>query len=59
MGQNIFLIVVADEKRTSTLAQEEELNDILAETEIGRVTSDPYEICEAHKMLGKQEQPVH
>jgi hypothetical protein len=58
MGQNIFLIVVADEMRTSTLAQEEELNDILTETGIGRVTTDPYEISEAHKMLHKQNQPA-
>jgi hypothetical protein len=57
MGQNLFLIVVADEVRTSTLAQEEELNDILTETGIGRVTSDLYEICEARKMLNnKQDQ---
>jgi hypothetical protein len=57
MGQNLFLIVVADEVRTSSVAQEEELNDILTETGIGRVTSDWYEICEARKMLNnKQDQ---
>ena len=55
MGQNLFLIVVADEVRTSTLAQEEELNDILTETGIGRVTSDLYEICEARKMLNNKQ----
>lgn len=58
MGQNIFMIVVADEARTSTLAQEEELNDILTETGIGRVTSDLYEICEARKMLNNKQHEV-
>jgi len=55
LGQNLFLIVVADEVRTSTLAQEEELNDILTETGIGRVTSDLYEICKARKMLNNKQ----
>jgi hypothetical protein len=55
MGQNIFMIIVADEARTSTLAQEEELNDILTETGIGRVTSDLYEICKARKMLNNKQ----
>lgn len=51
VGQNIFIIAVKDENRTSTLVEEQKLEDILTETAIGRLTSDPYELREAHKML--------
>jgi hypothetical protein len=57
MGQNIFLVAIKDEVRTSTETAEEELGRILEETGIGRVTSDPYEIKKADKMLiDKQDQ---
>ena len=55
MGQNIFLVAIKDEVRTSTETAEEELGRILEETGIGRVTSDPYELREADRMLSKKQ----
>jgi hypothetical protein len=51
MGVNIFLITLADEMRTSTVVEEKRFDELLVETGIGRVTTDQYEIKEAHKML--------
>lgn len=60
MGQNVFLISVEDEMRTSTRAQESRLDDLLIQTGIGRLTTDPYEIKETHAMLaGRQQNPAH
>lgn len=55
MGQNIFLLVVDDEMKTSTLVQEEKLDELLTETNIGRVTSDIYEIHEVHRMMDSEQ----
>jgi hypothetical protein len=54
MGQRILLIAVQDEMRTSTVAEEERLNELLTETRIGRLTTDPYEIRQAHEMFDSQ-----
>ena len=51
VGENIFLITIKDELRTSTEGAEQELDKLLIETGIGRLTADPYELREAHKML--------
>ena len=51
LGQNIFVIAVVDEMRTSTVAQEKRLDDLLKETGIGRTSVDPYEVKQAHAML--------
>lgn len=55
MGQNIFLVAIKDEVRTSTETAEQELDRILEETGIGRVTSDPYELREADRMLSNKQ----
>jgi hypothetical protein len=58
-GQNIFIITVQDEMRSSTVKEEERLDEALIETSVGRVTSDPYELQEARKMLhSEQNKPV-
>jgi hypothetical protein len=57
MGQAIFLLTVEDEYRASTLLEEQELSMLLEETGAGRLTIDPYELQEAHKMLSKR--PEH
>jgi hypothetical protein len=51
VGENIFLITIRDELRTSTEDAEQELDRLLTETGIGRLTADRYELREAHKML--------
>jgi hypothetical protein len=58
IGVNIFLLTVADEKRASTLVDEKRFDELLGTAGIGRVTSDPYEIREAHKMLASAEKPT-
>jgi hypothetical protein len=55
MGQNLFLVAIEDEARTSTETAEQELDRILEETGIGRVTSDPYELREADKMMSNKQ----
>jgi hypothetical protein len=55
MGQRILLIAVQDEMRTSTAAEEERLNELLTETRIGRLTTDPYEIQQAHAMFDSED----
>jgi hypothetical protein len=54
MGQNMFIITVQDETRTSTLTDEQKLDSILTDTGIGRVTTDPYELREAHRMTNRK-----
>jgi hypothetical protein len=51
MGVNIFLLTLADEMRTSTVVEEKRFDELLVEAGVGRVTTDQYEIKEAHKML--------
>lgn len=51
LGQKIFLITVKDEIQTSTLVQEKRLDELLAETGIGRLSFDPYELREAREMI--------
>jgi hypothetical protein len=55
MGQRILLVTVEDEMRTSTVAQEEILNDLLVETGIGRLSSDIYEVKQAHEMTNSED----
>ena len=52
LGQNIFLVSVDDEMRTSTVIQEDRLAELLAETAIGCLSFDPYEAKQARRMLG-------
>lgn len=52
LGQNIFLVSVDDEMRTSTVIQENRLAELLAETAIGCLSFDPYEAKQARRMLG-------
>ena len=48
-----------DELRTSTVVQEEILNELLVETGIGRLTTDIYEVKQAHEMAdGEDFMPV-
>jgi hypothetical protein len=54
MGQNMFIITVKDENRTSTLTEEQRLDSILAGTGIGRLTADPYELREAQRMMDRR-----
>jgi len=55
MGQRILLVRVEDEMRTSTVSQEEILNDLLLETGIGRLSSDTYEVKQAHEMTDSED----
>jgi hypothetical protein len=56
MGQVIFIITVQDETQTSTQAQENRFDELLVETGIGRLTTDSYELREAHAMLTSGQQ---
>ncbi len=58
MGQNLFIITVQDETHTSTLTDEQKLDSILTDTGIGRLTTDPYELREAHRMTDQKPQPA-
>jgi hypothetical protein len=58
MGQNLFIITVQDETRTSTLTDEQQLDNILIDTGIGRLTTDAYELREAHRMTDQKPQPA-
>ena len=58
MGQNLFIITVQDENRTSTLADEQKLDNILTDTGIGRLATDAYELREAHRMTDQKPQPA-
>jgi hypothetical protein len=55
MGQRILLVTVEDEVRTSTATQEQILNDLLIETGIGRLSSDTYEVKQAHEMTDSED----
>ena len=55
MGQRILLVTIQDEMRTSTVAEEERLNELLTETRIGRLTTDPHEIQQAHAMFDSED----
>jgi 16S rRNA C967 or C1407 C5-methylase (RsmB/RsmF family) len=54
MGQTLFIITVQDETRTSTLTDEQKFDNILTDTGIGRLTTDQYELKEAHKMMDRK-----
>jgi hypothetical protein len=56
MGQVLLIITVQDETQTSTQAQENRFDELLVETGIGRLTTDPYELREAHAMLANKQQ---
>jgi hypothetical protein len=55
MGQRILLVTVGDEMRTSTVVQEEILNELLVETGIGRLSRDSYEVKQAHEMADSED----
>jgi uncharacterized Zn finger protein (UPF0148 family) len=55
MGQRILLVTVQDEMRTSTVLKEEILNDLLVETGSGRLSSDIYEVRQAHEMADSED----
>lgn len=55
MGQRILLVTIQDEMRTSTVVEEERLNELLNETCIGRLITDPYEIQQAHAMFDSED----
>ncbi len=56
-GETVFLLTVTDDDHASTVADFEQLNELLAESGCGRVTTDPYELnllhhlAEAHDRL--------
>jgi hypothetical protein len=54
MGQNLFIITVQDETHTSTLTDEQKFDSTLIDTGIGRLTTDPYELREAHRMTDRK-----
>jgi len=54
MGQNLFIITVQDETRTSTLTDEQKFDSTLIDTGIGRLTTDPYELKEAQRMTDRK-----
>jgi hypothetical protein len=56
MSQNIFLLTISDEVRTSSAVQEKRLDELLEETGIGRLSTDPWEIREIHKILTLKQQ---
>jgi hypothetical protein len=58
MGQNLFIITVQDETRTSTLIDEQKLDSTLIDAGIGRLTTDAYELREAHRMTDQKPQPA-
>jgi len=55
MGQRILLVTIEDEMRTSTVAQEAILSDLLIETGIGRLSADIYEVKQAHEMTDSED----
>jgi hypothetical protein len=59
MGQRILLVALEDEMRTSTATREQILNDLLVETGIGRLSTDTYEVKQAHEMAdGEDSMPL-
>jgi hypothetical protein len=54
MGQALFIITVQDERRTSSQTDEQRLDSILTETNVGRVATDRYELREAHRMMDRK-----
>jgi hypothetical protein len=53
MGEKIFLIAIKDENRSSSLAEEQKLDDILVDAGIGRISSDRYELKQFRNMAAK------
>jgi len=53
MGQTIFLVRIRDENHASTLVEEERLDRVLADTCVGRISSDPYEVRKAEELATK------
>jgi hypothetical protein len=53
MGEVIFLIVIKDENRSSSLVEEEKLGDTLVDAGIGRISSDQYELKQFRNMAVK------
>jgi uncharacterized Zn finger protein (UPF0148 family) len=49
-GQTAFLLTVTDNDAASTVADFEQLNELLAESGCGRVTTDPYELKLLHRL---------
>jgi hypothetical protein len=53
MGEKIFLIAIKDENRSSSLVEEQKLDDILVDAGIGRISSDQYELKQFRNMAAK------
>jgi hypothetical protein len=53
MGQTIFLVRIRDENHASTLVDEERLDRVLADTCVGRISSDPYEVRKAEELTAR------
>jgi hypothetical protein len=49
-GETVFLLTVTDDDHASTVADFEQLNELLAESGCGRVTTDPYELKLLHRL---------
>jgi len=49
-GETVFLLTVIGDDHASTVADFEQLNELLAESGCGRVTSDPYELKLVHRL---------
>lgn len=48
--ETVFLLTVIDDDHASTVADFEQLNELLAESGCGRVTTDPYELKLLHRL---------
>jgi len=49
-GETVFLLTVTDDDHASTVADFEQLNELLAQSGCGRVTTDPYELTLLHRL---------
>jgi hypothetical protein len=49
-GETVFLLTVTDDDHASTVAEFEQLDELLAESGCGRVTTDPYELNLLHRL---------
>jgi hypothetical protein len=49
-GETVFLLTLTDDDHPSTVADFEQLNELLTESGCGRVTTDPYELKLLHRL---------
>jgi hypothetical protein len=50
-GETVFLLTLTDDDHASTVADFERLDELLAESCCGRVTTDPYELNIIHRLI--------